>query len=221
MSTLAPPGCGGRVVALLGAESTGKTELAKALVQALEAGGTPCTLVTEYLREWCDREGRVPRPDEQSAIASEQTRRIAAAATRGDVIADTSALMTAIYSDLLFKDASLYTQALAAQRTYAVTLVTALDVAWVADGLQRDGPQVREPVDALLRQALAGGNVGYSVVHGNGSQRLANALTAIDFVRRLASVPTPPDASDTSACDRCSDARCEHRLFSDLISRRR
>jgi len=223
----APVALRGRVVALLGAESTGKTELAKALVQALEAEGTPCTLVTEYLREWCDREGRVPRPDEQQAIVIEQTRRIATAAAQGDVIADTTALMTAIYSDLLFDDASLYAQALAAQRTYAVTLVTALDLPWVAKGAQHDGPHKRERVDALLRTALSKGDITYSVVYGHGEQRLANALTALDVpLRRMAS-PTlskHPDSSPASpswSCDRCSDSQCEHRLFSDLVGRRR
>jgi len=216
----------GRVVALLGAESTGKTELAKALVKSLEARGTPCTLVSEYLREWCDREGRVPRPEEQQAIVTEQTRRIVAAAAQGDVIADTTALMTAIYSDLLFNDASLYPEALTAQRTYAVTLVTALDVPWVADGLQRDGPHVREPVDALLRKALTQGDIAYSVVHGSGRSRLTNALTAIDFLTRSAAVPTHSNPSGSRSeshswtCDRCSDSDCEHRLFSDLLNRR-
>jgi nicotinamide riboside kinase len=216
----------GRVIALLGAESTGKTELAKALVKTLKARGTPCTLVSEYLREWCDREGRVPRPDEQQAIVAEQTRRIVAAAAGGDVIADTTALMTAIYSDLLFADSSLYPDALAAQRSYEVTLVTALDVPWVADGLQRDGPHVREPVDALLRKALSRGHITYSVVYGNGAHRLANALTAIDFSLRSLATPAISDPlssksrSPSWTCERCSDPDCEHRLFSDLIRRR-
>jgi hypothetical protein len=45
----------------------------------------------------------------------------------------------------------------------------------VADGLQRDGPHVREPVDALVRQVLDQGGVPYRVVYGSGSQRLMNA----------------------------------------------
>lgn len=216
----------GRVIALLGAESTGKSQLAKTLVHVLRARGTPCTLVSEYLREWCDREGRVPRPDEQRAIVTEQTRRIVTAASLGDVIADTTALMTGIYSDLLFNDTSLYPEALATQRTYALTLVTALDVPWVADGLQRDGPHVREPVDALLRKALTQGNIAFSVVYGSGEQRVLNAMTAIDFALHSTALATPSTPSTPTpespqwTCERCSDADCEHRLFSDLIGRR-
>jgi nicotinamide riboside kinase len=215
------PGC---VIAVLGAESTGKTELAAALAERLTQRGIAATRVPEFLREWCEREHRTPRPDEQAAIAAEQTRRIAEAAQHGVAVADTTAVMTAVYSDMLFDDPSLYADALAAQSGYSLTLLTALDLPWVADGLQRDGPHVREPVDALVRAALGRGGVSYAVVHGRGSERLANAWRAL-------ALPAMPDdsqladrAADSAAwrgsCDRCSDPVCEHRLFSDLIARR-
>ena len=58
--------------------------------------------------------------------------------------ADTTALMIAVYSDLVFADTGLYDDALAAQRRVDLTLVTALDLPWLADGLMRDGAHVRE-----------------------------------------------------------------------------
>lgn len=125
----------GCVIAVLGAESTGKTELAAGLATRLNQRGIATTLVSEYLREWCEREGRTPQPREQAAIAEEQTRRIAEAAKLGVVVADTTSVMTAVYSDMLFDDDSLYANALEAQRGYAVTLLTALDLPWVADGM--------------------------------------------------------------------------------------
>src|SRR5688572_28936493 len=99
----------GQVIAIVGAESTGKSLLAPALAQCItELTGLRCAVVGEFLREWCDREGRTPRADEQRAIASEQQRRIVAAAADHDlVVADTMPLMVAIYSQLLFNDASL------------------------------------------------------------------------------------------------------------------
>jgi len=108
----------GAVIALLGAESTGKTTLAHALADALRAQGRRVARVDEVLREWCVRERRTPRADEQAAIAQAQTQRIAAAAAAHDiVVADTSALMVAVYSQLLFDDTSLLALALAAQRS--------------------------------------------------------------------------------------------------------
>src|SRR6185295_9567756 len=80
------------VVALLGAESTGKTTLAAELGAALAARGIAVEVVGEVLREFCDTHARTPRRDEQAAIAAAQSARIAAAARRADVVvADTTA----------------------------------------------------------------------------------------------------------------------------------
>jgi nicotinamide riboside kinase len=169
------------VVALLGAESTGKTTLAGELGNRLAARGSTVEVVAEALREFCALQARTPRREEQAAIAAEQTARIEAAAERAEfVVADTTALMIAVYSDFLFADPSLYDAALAAQRRVDLTLVTALDVPWRADGLQRDGEHVREPVDALLRAALARAGIASTTVAGLGEARVVAALAAID-----------------------------------------
>jgi nicotinamide riboside kinase len=204
-------------VALLGAESTGKTRLAQELAGHLLGRGRSVTVVPEVLREWCVQHGRTPRQDEQLAIAKEQARRVDAA-TADIVIADTTPLMIAVYSAMLFGDESLYGFALTHQRSYDITLVTGLDIPWEADGLQRDGPHVREPVDALVRAALERGAIGYKVVYGTGPQRLANALLAM-----AASFATPGSvraglqANWAWSCDKCSDPDCEHRLFTGLL----
>ena len=217
------PGC---VLAVLGAESTGKTHLAAALTKRLMQRGVAATLVPEFLREWCEREARTPRPDEQASIADEQTHRIAEAARHGVAVADTTALMTAVYSDMLFDDPSLYADALAAQSGYAITLLTALDLPWVADGLQRDGPHVREPVDGRVRAALGRAGISFAVVHGRGPERLTNAWTALNLAAQAeapASRLTTGSNAPTiwrGACDKCSDPVCEHRLFTDLIGQR-
>ena len=169
------------VVALLGAESTGKTTLAIDIGAALAARGLSVAVVGEALREFCDAQARTPRREEQAAIAAAQRERIDLAAAGHDVVvADTSALMIAVYSDFVFADASLYAEALAAQGRCDLTLVTALDLPWQPDGLQRDGAHVRVPVDALLRSALAGAQIAFTTIAGAGEERLAAALRAID-----------------------------------------
>jgi len=210
-------------IAVLGAESTGKTQLAGDLAAALQESGRSTALVPEVLREWCDREGRTPRPDEQTAIAQEQARRVLALDAVDFVIADTTPLMTALYSHLLFNDQSLYDFALAHQRIYAVTLVTGLDLPWMADGLQRDGPHVREPVDTLLRGALSRSGVTWQVIYGHGPARLDNALNAIysiannDLMTLGTGQKTLKSAAWSWSCEKCSDPGCEHRLFTDLL----
>lgn len=213
-------------IALLGAESTGKTTLSQALAQRLRAQGHRVEVVPEVLRQWCEREGRTPRPEEQLPIAQAQERGVDEAAARADiVIADTTALMTAIYSAMLFDDGELYQFALARQRTYDLTLLTGLDLPWVADGLQRDGPHVREPVDALVRAGLERAGVGWRVVYGKGDRRTLNALEAVAAVAPWAwSAPPSDEEIDRwsrlkSTCEKCGDAACEHRLFTGLQGR--
>lgn len=197
------------IVALLGAESTGKSTLALALQQALAVQGRRVARIDEVLRAFCDANGRTPRQHEQAGIAAEQTRRIdAAAQTHEVVIADTTALQIAVYSDLVFADLSLYDMALHAQARCTHTLLCAVDLPWVADGLQRDGPQVREPVDTLLRTALQRHAHGYAVVGGQGAQRTAAALAVLQ--------PPPVQAPAPRwqwLCERCGDADCERHLL--------
>lgn len=208
-------------IALLGAESTGKTQLSLALAQALRDRGHAVHLVPEYLRTWCDAQGRTPRPDEQRLIAQQQADAVLQQ-RQGTVIADTTPMMTAVYSHQLFNDTSLYAMAAAHQQLFDMTLVTGLDLPWVADGLQRDGPQVREPVDALLRAALQTAGVAYKVVYGQGPERLNNALLALggeSASTRVEAQYALNRGRTAWNCEKCSDADCEHRLFTDLIQR--
>jgi nicotinamide riboside kinase len=173
----------GVVLVLLGAESTGKSWVAHALCRDLVAEGHDAVRVTEYLREFSELHGRTPLAGEQAAIAQEQTHRIASAAREhAIVIADTSALMTAIYSACLFDDRALLAPAIATQRSYAASLLTALDLPWVADGHQRDGPAVRQAIDSSLRTTLLDAGLAFSVIHGHDDQRLAAARAAVQPV---------------------------------------
>jgi nicotinamide riboside kinase len=201
----------GQVIAIVGAESTGKTTLARELAAALAVDGDRVAHVDEALREFCLQHNRTPRADEQAAIARAQSHRIEQAArTHALVVADTSALMVAIYSQLLFDDRSLLAEALAAQARYRVTLLTALDLPWVADGFIRDGAHVRAPVDALLRDALQGAGVPYAVVCGNGEQRLHNAQRAVAAALQTAATGA---ARWRHVCAECGDPDCERHLL--------
>lgn len=213
------------VIAILGAESTGKTTLARALATRIaDETGLATTWVPEWLREWCEREGRTPRPDEQAAIATQQHARIAAAAaTHEVVIVDTTALATAVYSDLLFDDRLLEARAVALHAQVDFTLLTALDLAWVADGHQRDGEHVREPVDRRLRELLIAHRLPWALVSGTGRARLESALDAVSPLLRRRQAPkrglfTRLDQRDAEApdwpwiCETCDVPECEHAM---------
>jgi nicotinamide riboside kinase len=172
-----------RRVAIVGAECVGKTELAQRLAERL-----PGHRIPEYLREFCDRLQRTPLRHEQWHILAEQRRRedeaIAAARAAGLrwVLADSAPLLTAVYSELIFGDLSLYEDALAHHACYDATLLLAPDLPWVADGIQRDGPQVRAAAHALLAQRLQAHGIAHTVIGGEGEARVQAAQAALRFL---------------------------------------
>jgi nicotinamide riboside kinase len=214
-------------IAIVGAESTGKSSLTQALAQLIRSRGHAVHAVDEVLRTWCEREGRTPLPHEQMAIAKQQAQAVMQAPA-GWVISDTTPIMTAVYSHMLFNDESLYPMALAHQALYDHTLITGLDLPWVADGLQRDGPHVRGPVDTLLRQALERAGIAYRVVYGHGPQRLNNALLALGLPGEDTAAHQTRESAQFAInqgrtlwqCNECSDPDCEHKLFTGLLAKR-
>jgi nicotinamide riboside kinase len=166
-------------IAILGAECTGKTTLAQALVRRLDGFGGRAAWVSETLRDWCQQSGRTPQAHEQRAIALGQAAQIDTAAAVAWLLVDTTPLMTAVYSDLLFQDVSLYPFALAHHACFDLTLLTSLDLPWVPDGLQRDGMQAQQAFDTRLREVLHQNALPFSEVSGQGAARTAVAMALI------------------------------------------
>ena len=85
--------------------------------------------------------------------------------------------MTAVYSRHYFQgiDAELALLADRHQRDYAVTLVTASDIPWEADGLQRESEQVSVTINAMLMEELAKRAIPYLLLTGTLAERLAQA----------------------------------------------
>jgi len=207
-------------IAILGAECSGKTTLAKRLAAELTRQGFSACFVAEALREWCDRNQRTPKANEQTDIAKLQIQRIQDAPAVDYLIADTTALITAIYSEIIFNDPSLYPLALENQQSFDLTLVMGLDLLWVADGIQRDGVAIQSEFDAKLRLVLQRQGIGFSVIYGSGDERFNNAMTAVATISKVQHLPQEKTARQSPwqwVCEKCSDAQCEHRTFTALL----
>lgn len=166
-------------IAILGAESTGKSTLAPALAARY---GT--LWVPEYLREFVDTMGRVPYEDDQPGIARIQRAREDALArdphARDFLFCDTTPLMTAVYSRVYWGRVPPELLALEAGHDYALTLVTGLDLPWMPDGLQRESEAVRRRVHETLLEVLGERGIPFTLVEGELPERVRQVEAVID-----------------------------------------
>jgi NadR type nicotinamide-nucleotide adenylyltransferase len=158
-------------IAILGAESTGKSTLAPAL-----AAHYGTLWVPEYLREFVETQNRVPFEDDQLGIARTQlAREEAMAATpdaRGFLFCDTTPLLTAVYSRIYWGRVPPELLALEARHDYAATLVAGMDLPWVPDGLQRESEEVRRQVHECLLAVLRERGIPFTLLEGDLPRRL-------------------------------------------------
>ena len=87
-------------------------------------------------------------------------------------------------------------------------------------GLDLPGPVDHSQVDAAVRTALALSGQPFQVVYGQGEERLRNALFAISrqWPEHAQLLRSEAPVRWQGECERCSDADCEHRLFSRLLT---
>jgi nicotinamide riboside kinase len=187
-------------VALVGAESTGTTTLARDLGDALRARGgawARTEWVPEYGREYSVNLLAVARAQDPAArpedavwteedfveIAREQNRREDDAARQGGpvLLCDTDAMATAIWHERYLGTRSARVEEVAdAMAPRALYLLTDhADVPFEDDGL-RDGEHVREWMTGRFRKMMDESGVPCAELTGPHPDRLETAITAID-----------------------------------------
>ncbi len=166
-------------VAILGAESSGKSILAEALAARYDTVWVP-----EYLREFVETHQRVPRAEEQILIATTQIQREKETAQRAKtwLFCDTSPVMTAVYSRHYFKRTDAALEQLEQSHTYDFTLVTAPDFPWSADGLQRDSSAVRQQIHEELLGILDERGIPFLLVEGSLAKRVEQVQFTLSFL---------------------------------------
>ncbi len=129
-----------------------------------------------------------------------------------------AAIQAAITSDPGLPDTQLALLAREHHRSFDLTLITGMDLPLLTTGAPTQEARTREQIDKRLRQILDENAVYYTVVYGTGQARTDCALQAIAHHSGLTLTRT---GSGNPAwqwnCEKCSDADCEHRLFSALL----
>jgi NadR type nicotinamide-nucleotide adenylyltransferase len=169
-------------VVLVGAESTGKTTLARALAERFGTSWSP-----EYARAFVTEHGRAMVLEDVAFVGREQIageERAIATARAGLVVHDTDILSTDVYSRHYFGASPAEVEAAVAPRRPHLYLLFHPDTPWVAEPGVRGGAHDRAPVHDAFVRAIAGLDVPVAHVRGPWGARTAVAVAAVQAALR-------------------------------------
>ena len=168
-------------VCVVGAESTGKTMLAKALGDHYQTSWVP-----EYGRiysegRWKSLETEGWRTDEFVHIARQQNLMEDAFARhcRKILFCDTDSFATSLWHERYVGHVAKDVDNVSAGRKYDLYVLADVDIPFVQDGL-RDGEKIRKSMQERFRQELEGRKKPFLVLSGTHEQRMKRAIEVCD-----------------------------------------
>lgn len=162
-------------IAIVGPESTGKSDLTKALAARLN-----CKHTVEIAREYLTARNGKYTEEDLSEMARLQCEAEDAINDTSILICDTTTLIIKIWSDVKYGRCSKEITDLYMSRKYDFTLLTDIDLPWSDDPL-REHPSLedRKMLMDLYKVELTAHRIKFGIVSGVGEDRTNNALQLI------------------------------------------
>lgn len=176
-----------RRVCIFGPESTGKSTLAQELAQHFQGA-----LVPEFARQWIEGLKRPLQLSDMDIIARAQnaSEDSLARQSSGLLFCDTDSLTTTLWCRELFGQVPPSVEQLARERRYDLTLLTDVDVPWVADPV-RYRPQERQRFWEACRERLDLHGRVWKEIRGDWDARRKLAHQAVEeLLHRDKDLPT-------------------------------
>lgn len=164
-----------RRIAILGAESTGKTTLARSLALRFHTVWVP-----EYAREYMSMHTGDYTIADIQRIAEHQLKeedQLAQQANRF-LFTDTEFIIAKVWSEDVFSSSPEWLSAKVTEHRYDLYLLTSNDLPWVADPV-RINPQRRDYFFNMYKRELEENKLPYEIVSGRYEARLLNAINAV------------------------------------------
>lgn len=166
-------------IAIVGAESAGKTTLAARLAQELTTVWMP-----EYGREFVDRKGGIPTPDESRILTDETLDRQNALARQANrvLICDTELVVLKVLADLHFGYSPQHVLDGIERQRFDLYLLADIDIPWVGDGIHREGPGVREAQHQQFKAELESRKLPYQIISGTIDERIGKVIVIVETI---------------------------------------
>ncbi len=170
-------------IAILGPESTGKSELSQAIAQFFDV-----KYIKEYAREYLQDKTGYDQLDvlkiaqHQFQLIQDNQERI--------LIADTELIVTKVWQEYKYNNVSQWINDHILKQHFDVYLLMDTDLEWSNDPL-RENPSKKEREELLkmYHHELLNYNFNYQLVSGKGEKRFQNALNAIKKIAKSLNFP--------------------------------
>ena len=173
-------------VAILGAESTGKTTLCRDL-----AAHFGCPWVPEYMRtylqaKWdneqltCTWDDLLPIAQGQIELENKLAAQAAQNSNSSYLFCDTSLFELMVYSHWYYDNCPDALTKAALTHHYDLILLTDIDTPWVADDL-RDSPHQRDEISAYFAHQLTIHNKPFRIISGSREVRVGQVVKLLEL----------------------------------------
>lgn len=165
-------------IAVVGPESTGKTELSKQLAEQYQTEWVP-----EVARTYLENLSRQYDYDDLGKIALQQVEaeEKLSKQTGELLICDTNLIVIKVWSDFKFGKTEPWIIEKIREQDYLIHLLMDIDMPWEYDPL-REHPHKRKELFEIYVSELESFGIPYQIISGIGKRRLENAVRVIDEV---------------------------------------
>jgi len=161
-------------IAIIGPESTGKTDLAKALAKAYKGEYIP-----EFAREYLNALGRPYKQEDLLEMAKGQVVSLEKDHFGDVLVADTDLHIIKVWSEYKYGSCDPWILKALDKQTFNLYLLTYFDIPYEADPL-RENPEDRAYFFEIFHDLLTKSNLPFIVVKGSRVERLKMAMKRID-----------------------------------------
>lgn len=181
-------------VAILGAESTGKTTLCRDLATYFDSTWVPEYMRTYLQKKWdnkqetCTWNDLLPIAEGQIKLENKLAQQVAQNLQPSQnfeaqkyLFCDTSLFELMVYSNWYYGDCPTALMQAALAHHYDLVLLTEVDIPWIADDL-RDSPHEREEISAYFESQLNSYNKIFRRVGGDRKERVQQVVSYLKYL---------------------------------------
>ncbi|MEN8116894.1 MAG: ATP-binding protein [Bacteroidota bacterium] len=169
-----------KIIVVTGAESTGKSTLAKALANHFSVPFIP-----EFAREYVENLNRNYTFNDVETIARKQVEQLHELLNSNSefIILDTWLIITKIWFDVVFNQVPDWIDTEIRKTKIDLFLVCNTDLPWVADDVRENGGDSREILHKTYIKEITKYGFNYNIVNGRDVERLNKAIEIISNLK--------------------------------------